>query len=135
MTIPLHLLSSHRLTLAPAVAIERDGRAKHYPGQIERKEIGAAEAEADWQGWAAIEAWLSSGRKPGWIEWEDLNAVAGTALERRHAACAAAPADQGLAARRDAVAAIHATLADHRAWLAGLTEQLRAASGERGAAA
>ena len=135
MTTYRHLLSSYRATLAPVAAHERDGRARHYPGQIERREIDAEEAHADWAAWSAIQTWLSSGAKPAWIEWEAMVEVAAKALERRRAASNAAPADQGLAARRDAVAAIHGILADHRAWLIAMTEQLRADARLRRAAA
>lgn len=135
MTIPAHLLSTFRQTLLEAAARECNGRARHYPGQIERREIGQEEAEGDWQAWVAIEAWLADGLRPDWIEWEQVTAASAKALERRRAACDAAPADQGLAARREAVAAIHAALTEHHAWLSSLTDQLRDDACKRTAAA
>jgi hypothetical protein len=48
--------------LAAAARFEADSRERNYPGMIANGDITADEATEDYQAWAAIAAWLETGR-------------------------------------------------------------------------
>lgn len=122
-----HLDRAARRRLASAASRERDDRERVYPERIRAGLIEAGDAEADWQAWVAIHAWLGGQGKPAWADWPPLELTAARALQTAEAAVTgAAPAKlEARIQRRDEIAEIHRLVSAHRAWLEDLTDELR----------
>ncbi len=123
-----HWIIADRRQLADAAAAERNARAKAYPAMVASRAIGDAEAEADYQAWAAIADWCAGKDLPGWATMADLIAAAAASLDRREAELRRAPADKraAITARRDAGHRIHAMLVAAAESAARITAELRA---------
>ncbi|MFN3943925.1 MAG: hypothetical protein ACK4K7_03200 [Allosphingosinicella sp.] len=116
--------------LARAARLEAEARERGYPPMVKAGHMTAEEAERDWRCWLVIAEWLARGtaRALDWAGdygWPDLELAAAKALRRREDACAAKPADEGLTARRDAVAAILTAVQARRRFIDDLNAALR----------
>lgn len=131
------------LTLADFAEVERDGRAKFYPGMVRSGELSAADAQHDWVCWSAIADFFAAPPPDhpdflNWgLAWRDLADAATSALKRREEALAKAKPEQAapLEARRDAVSAIAWRLTRRAEFFEQLTADLRAQAQARKEAA
>lgn len=124
--------------LAAAARFETNERLQRYPGLVARGKIGAQAAEDDAEAWdtiadaferptatgVSIEAAIRDRRGPS-VGCYQIRDALDRATATRNAACAKAPDDTALAARRDAVAAIAAAIGDRIQFWCDLNDTLR----------
>lgn len=133
-----HLYRSARLELAPAAALERDERARLYPERIRAGQIERGDAEADFQAWAAIAAWLAGEAEADpEITFAAMELAASRALQTAAEAVDSSPAEKRAArtARRDKLSEILELVRGHRDWLADINAELRGRSARKAEAA
>lgn len=126
--IPRHLVGTARH--------ERDTRAEAYPKRVWQGNASPEDAQADYQAWCAIVAWLEGrpGREWSYCSFAEMALASGRCLQGLQKAADKNPLDLALAARRDLVAAIHDSLERMHEFLASLTAQLREDAKQRLAA-
>lgn len=120
--------------LATAARFETDQREQLYPALVARGKVAAQLAEDDTECWhliacafetgATLESVVNNHRGPRAGCYE-LRAALDRARDSRAKACARAPDDTKLAARRDAVAAIDTLLRPRIQFWCDLNDELR----------
>jgi hypothetical protein len=127
------MIPALNLWLAGMARAEHASRVRRYPALVEEGRLERGGADADVAAWDAIVTLFGQGEAETPLGWPVLELAASRALEALSASAEAKPADGALAARRDAVQAIHARLAWRRAH--ALPRPLAKLYAERAAAA